>query len=66
MAALRMAKIEMWWSIPEAGDQVVKEDGSFQPGQIQAWAQPLPTTKRSEAAIAHVLLLLRLIDFLTN
>jgi hypothetical protein len=37
---------------------VVEKDGSFQPGQIQAWAQPLPTTKRGEAASAHVLLLL--------
>jgi hypothetical protein len=46
------------WSIPEAGYQVVEKDGSFQPGQIQAWAQPLPTTKRGEAASAHVLLLL--------
>lgn len=44
--------------IPEAGDQVVEKDGSFQPGQIQAWAQPLPTTKRGQAASAHVLLLL--------
>jgi hypothetical protein len=42
------------------------EDGSFQPGQIQARAQPLPTTKRSEAAAGARVLLLFMIDLLTK
>ena len=56
------------WSIPEAGHQVMEKDGSFQPGQIQARAQPLPTTKRGEAAGARVILLfiIKLLTKLTH
>ncbi|RWW70483.1 hypothetical protein BHE74_00021835 [Ensete ventricosum] len=38
-----------WQSLREVGDQVVKKDGSLQPGQVQPRAQPLPTSKRSKA-----------------
>ena len=43
--------------VPELSNKVMEEDGSFQPGQVKPRAQPLSTSKRSEAATAHVFVL---------
>jgi hypothetical protein len=38
--------------LPEAGGQVVQEDGCLEPGEVQPREQPLPVAKGGEGAAA--------------